>query len=255
MIDELDEKVINLIQTVNERTLSRMREPYQVAAKTSFKDLVTSVDKENERYLDGQLRLIDPGCQILSEEGFGNRQVGSLQGHVWIVDPIDGTLNFVKQHNNFGIMLALYIDGRPTLGYIMDCRGGCLYHGGPGRGVWANEHQLDSPADISLHEGLVAISSPLILDDVNNVAAVARHASGLRMYGSAAKELIGVLTGELAGYISYLRPWDLAAGRVLATELGLTVKCIDGTTPNVLSFNLVLVATQQASRDVFKLVG
>lgn len=241
------------MEDVNERTLNRMKEPFQVTAKTHFNDLVTSVDKENEQYIDDYLRKIDPGCQILSEEGFGNREIDHLTGHVWIVDPIDGTLNFVKQRNHFGIMMALYVDGQPTIGYIMDCVNRRLYHGGPGRGVFVNEHRLTPPANLSLHDGLVAISSPLILADVHHLPEVAQAASGLRMYGSAAMEMIGVLSGELVGYVSHLRPWDLAAGRVMAEELGLVVKSIDGSKPDVLSSNLVLIATRQVSQDIQKI--
>lgn len=255
MIEKINVAVIKLIQDVNEMTLKRMNEPYHIAEKTNYNDLVTTVDKENERFIDQQLKIIDPGCQILSEEGFGTHNLSSLNGHVWIVDPIDGTLNFVRQHDNFGIMLALYVDGQPTLGYIMDCVNRRLYHGGRGQGAYVNEKRIDSPLNLDLHHGLVAISSPLILADVDHLPAVAQAASGLRMYGSAAKEMIGVLSGELVGYISHLRPWDLAAGRVLAEELGLVVKSIDGTTPDVLSSNLVLVATTQASEDIAKITG
>lgn len=255
MIDELNSKVIELIKTVNERTLSRMKEPFNVATKTNYNDLVTSVDKENEQYIDDHLRQLDPGCRILSEEGFGTKDISDLRGHLWIVDPIDGTLNFVKQHDHFGIMLALYVDGQPTLGYIMDCTNRRLYHGGPGRGVYVNGQKITAPENLGLRAGLVAISSPLILENVHHLPAVAQAASGLRMYGSAAMEMTGILTGELVGYVSYLRPWDLAAGRVMAEELGLVVKSIDGSKSDVLSSNLVLVATRQVSQDVQKITG
>ena len=65
--------------------------------------------------------------------------------------------------------------------------------------------------------------------------------------------MIGMLTGELVGYVSHLHPWDLAAGRGMAEELGLVVKSIDGTTPDVLSSNLVLIATKQVSREIAEL--
>ncbi|MDO4903775.1 MAG: inositol monophosphatase family protein [Limosilactobacillus sp.] len=254
MIDELDKKIVQLIKTVNQRTLERMKQPMEVDTKMHFNDLVTSVDKENERFIDDQLKEIDPGCKILSEEGMGTKDLSDVSGHVWIVDPIDGTLNFVKQREYFGIMLALYVDGKPTLGYIMDCVNNRLYHGGIGRGVYVNGKKISAPENLSLKEGLVSISSPLILEDVRHLQEVARHASGLRMYGSAAMEMIGMITGELVAYISYLKPWDLAAGRVLAEELGLTVKSIDGTTPDVLSSNLVLIATRQVSQDIKEII-
>lgn len=253
-MNNLDTAVINLIREVNQHTLARMKEPYRVATKTNYNDLVTTVDKENERYIDQALSKIDPGCRILSEEGFGTQNITDLKGHVWIVDPIDGTLNFVKQHNQFGIMLALYVDGQPQNGYIMDCMNNHLYHGGRGQGVYVDNTRLASPQDCDLRSSLVAISSSLILDDVHRLPAVAQAASGLRMYGSAAMEMAGVITGALGGYVSHLRPWDLAAGRILAEELGLVVKSIDGTALDVLSSNFVLIATRQVSQDILQII-
>lgn len=256
MLREIDSQVQTLLKTVNQQTLQHLDgSSYQVATKSSYSDLVTTIDRQNEQEIDRRLREIDPGCLILSEEGFGDQQISSLSGHVWIVDPLDGTLNFVKQHDHFGIMLALYIDGRPTLGYIMDAVNQDLYHGGNGWGVYKNDQRLDTPADSSLRDSLIAVSSSLILDDVAGLPKVASQASGLRMYGSAAMEMIGVLTGELGAYISHLRPWDLAPGRVLAEELGLTVKSIDGSGISVLSSNLVLVATKRASQDIRRLAN
>lgn len=254
MLKEIDLRVQKLLRTVNQRALQHLDSSYRVATKSSYNDLVTTIDRENEQQIDQQLRAIDPGCRILSEEGFGDHHFNGMGGHVWIVDPLDGTLNFVKQHDHFGIMLALYIDGQPVRGYIMDAVNQDLYHGGHGQGVFKNDQPLSLPQEAFLRDSLIAVNGSLILNNVANLQAVARQASGLRMYGSAAMEMIGVLTGELGAYVSHLRPWDLAPGRVLAEELGLTVKSIDGGGINVLSSNLVLVATKRTAKDILRLV-
>lgn len=253
MLQEIDHKVQQLMWDVQKRTLDRMKQSYDVNLKTSYKDLVTTVDKENERYLNQRLREIDPDAKIISEEGYGD-QVNDLKGHVFIVDPIDGTMNFVMQHCNFAIMIALYVDGEPTYGYIMDVMNDKLYHGGNGDGVFVNNHQLNTPANNSLHDSLMVINAGLTLDGGHNVREVGKQARGLRMYGSAGIEMIYVITGRIGGYLSYLKPWDLAAGMVLALELGLVVKGIDEQQVNVLSSNLVLVATKQVASDVLELV-
>ncbi len=95
----------------------------------------------------------------------------------------------------------------------------------------------------------------LTLSGDSALKKIAQDAIGLRMYGSAGIEMIGVITGQLGGYISNLKPWDLAAGRMLAEELGLVVKSIDGSSINVLSSNLVLVATRQVSRDIRQIIN
>ncbi|WP_295730090.1 inositol monophosphatase family protein [uncultured Limosilactobacillus sp.] len=253
MLLEIDQKIQKLMWDVQKLTRQRMKKSYDVDLKTSYKDLVTTVDKENEQYLNRNLREIDPEAQIISEEGYGD-QVKSMAGHVFIVDPIDGTMNFVMQHRNFAIMVALYVDGQPTYGYIMDVMNSKLYHGGNGTGVYVNEQQINAPANNNLHDSLMVVNAGLTIDGGHNVREVERQARGLRMYGSAGIEMIYVITGRIGGYLSFLKPWDLAAGMVMANELGLVVKGIDEPKVNVLSSNLVLVATKQVADDVLELV-
>ena len=254
-IEELDQKAQQIIRQAGQNAYQKMENDYQIDTKTNYTDLVTTIDRENEQLINDQLRKIDPDSQILSEEGFGDQQISNVQGHVWIVDPIDGTMNFVKQHNNFAVMLALYVDGQPMLGYILDVINNRLYHGRKGDGVYVNNQKISQPADLGLRESLLAMNRTLTLSGDSALKKIAQDAIGLRMYGSAGIEMIGVITGQLGGYISNLKPWDLAAGRMLAEELGLVVKSIDGSSINVLSSNLVLVATRQVSRDIRQIIN
>lgn len=254
-IKSLDLQAQKIVRQAAHNAFAKMGDSYQVDTKTNYTDLVTTIDRENEQLINRQLRQIDPTSRILSEEGFGDQQIADLTGHIWIVDPIDGTMNFVKQHNNFAVMLALYVDGQPTLGYIMDVINNRLYHGMQGEGVYVNNHKLTVPKNLGLKESLLAMNRGLVLGNNAPLKEVAHEAIGLRMYGSAGVEMIGVLTGQLGGYISDLKPWDLAAGRMLAEELGLVVKSIDGSSINVLSSNLVLVATSQVSRDIRQIIN
>lgn len=249
MLEQIDQQAQRLMWEVRQQTLQLMTKKFNVAEKTSARDLVTTVDKQNEKMIDERLKTIDSACRIVSEEGFGD-QVDDLKGHVWIVDPIDGTMNFVMQKRNFAIMMGLYVDGQPTLGYIMDVVEGTLYHGGKGMGVFANQQRLHTPENKSLADSLMVMNGYLTMNNVHGLQKAARKARGLRMYGSAGIEMIYVLTGCLGAYVSHLHPWDLAAGRVLAEELGLVVKPIDDDHLNVLSSNLVLVATKQAGQDL-----
>lgn len=257
MIDQIDQQVIHLLFEVRKKTVSDVGAAFQVAEKTSYKDLVTTVDKRNEQWLDRRLKEIDPGCRIISEEGFGD-QVADLSGHVWIVDPLDGTMNFVMQQHRYAIMLGLFIDGQPTAGYIMDVDTATLYHGGPQSGVFLQTptaiNRLQPPANKGLHDSLVSVNSMMILKGQHNLRQVALTARGLRMYGSAGLEITDVLTGRLGAYISWLKPWDAAAGRIMAAALNLTFVKIDGTPADVLSSNSVLIATNNAAREILQLV-
>ncbi|HIW70443.1 MAG TPA: inositol monophosphatase family protein [Candidatus Limosilactobacillus merdipullorum] len=253
----IDSQVRDLIWAVREKTAGEVHQTFEVDEKTSYKDLVTTVDKRNERWINRRLKEIDPGCRIVSEEGFGD-QVNDMSGHVWVVDPLDGTMNFVMQRSRYAIMIGLFVDGQPSQGYIMDVTAKKLYHGGPNTGVFVQtsegERPLHAPADKDLHDSLVSVNSMMILHGDHNLRQVALQARGLRMYGSAGLEITDVLAGRLGAYISWLKPWDAAAGRIMAAALNLTFVKIDGTPADVLSSNSVLIATNNAAKDILRLV-
>ncbi|WP_404819877.1 inositol monophosphatase family protein [Lactiplantibacillus garii] len=242
-----------VMQTARAQVLTKMGTKLTVAEKTSRRDLVTNVDHSNEDFLVQRIRQLDPRAHVLAEEGRGD-QVTSMAGHVWIVDPIDGTMNFVHQRNHFAIMVGYYVDGQPTLGYIYDVMANKLYAGGPAVGVTLNGQPLAAPVDLDLADGLFGASAPLLIHDRFNMQRVIAASLGARILGSAGVQISQVLAGELVGYLSYLRPWDFAAGRVLAETLGLVVSQVDGTPVNMLSSGAVLVATRRTQRAVLAIV-
>lgn len=250
---ELNASAQAVMRQARAQVLAKMGTKMTVAEKTGRKDLVTNVDRSNEHFLVQQIRRLDPDAQILAEEGLGD-DVQSMAGHVWIVDPIDGTMNFVHQRNHFAIMMAFYIDGEPTLGYIYDVMGDKLYAGGPAVGVTLNAEPLAAPLDVSLADGLFGASAPLLINDRFNMQQVVSTSLGPRIVGSAGIQISQVLAGELVGYLSYLRPWDFAAGRVLGESLGLVISQVDGTPVNMLSSGAVLIATKSAQRAILAIV-
>jgi len=252
-LQQLNDAVQVVLQRARQQVLAQMGTQLTVAEKTSRKDLVTNVDKSNEHFLVHELRRLDSQAKILGEEGLGDT-VTSMSGHVWIVDPIDGTMNFVHQRNHFAMMIGYYIDGVPTLGYIYDVMADRLFAGGPDLGVTVNGNPLPAPADLDLTDGLFGASGPLLIHDRYQMQAIAHASLGPRIMGSAGIQISQVLAGELVGYLSYLRPWDFAAGRVLAETLGLAVSQVDGEPVNMLSSGAVLIATKSAQRAILTIV-
>ncbi|AGL64498.2 inositol monophosphatase family protein [Lactiplantibacillus plantarum] len=253
VVKQLNQKMQVVMQTARAQVLAKMGTHLTVAEKTSRRDLVTNVDHSNEDFLVRQIRALDPVAKILAEEGTGD-QVTDMNGHVWIVDPIDGTMNFVHQRNHFAMMVGLYVDGKPTLGYIFDVMANKLYAGGPEVGVTLNGELLAAPADVDLSAGLFGASAPLLIQDRFNMQTIIAKSLGPRIMGSAGIQISQVLAGELVGYLSYLRPWDFAAGRVLAESLGLVVSRVDGNPVNMLSSGAVLIATNRAQRSILAIV-
>lgn len=248
-IKALDLQVLKWLHTARSLIIQRMSENFQVETKASRSDLVTSVDREVEQLYVELIRQADPDTSIISEEGYGDHPQ-DLAGHVWFIDPIDGTMNFVKQQSEFASMLALYIDGEPILGWIMDVMADDIIHGGPEVGVAMNETRLPAVQNVGLADGIIYLSGARLLHNQFDFQAIARSALSYRVYGSAGISFIQVLLGRAVGYASRMKPWDFAAGVALGAGQGLTARLIDGSNINMLSSGTVLLATTQAFADI-----
>ena len=124
-----------------------------VQQKNGRTDLVTNMDEQTQEFLMNKIQTNFPEDQILGEEK-GYNTLKSFAGRVWIIDPIDGTMNFVMERENFCIMLAVYEDGIGKLGFIYDVMREELYWGGKGLGVYRNNQLLKAPTMKALADGL-----------------------------------------------------------------------------------------------------
>ncbi|MGX5377156.1 inositol monophosphatase family protein [Ligilactobacillus sp. LYQ135] len=249
----IDEKIKELMFHAREMVLTSFNQKLDVETKSNRKDLVTNMDKAVEKYYIENIKQSFPTAKIMGEESEKDalKDAGEL---FFVIDPIDGTMNFVKQKDHFASMIAVYQNQKPLLGYIMDMINGDLYWGGASMGVYKNYEKLKVPANKSLADGLLGIGLPMLIHDEFHPFEIARKASGIRMYGSAGIEFIHVLTGKNIGYMSKLHAWDFAAGKILAESLGLTVEAIDGSDINVLSSKVVLVATKSAQTEINQII-
>jgi len=251
-IQDIDQTVLLWLEELRTKTIAAMQDELTVGTKSDVRDLVTNVDRANEKLINQKIRAYDSEAHIVSEEGFGDQQ-RDMKGHVWFVDPIDGTMNFVKEREEFAIMIALYIDNQPVLGWILDVVNNTVYHGGPEIGVFTNQLRLTPPVDESLAQGIVLLSGARLLYGMFGYDHIAKAALGYRVIGAAGPSFIRVIRGQAVGYSSKMMPWDFAAGQVLAKTLGLSVSDIDGQPLDMLSSNIVLVATNRAHRDILAL--
>ena len=230
-------------------------EELDIQRKSNRNDLVTNMDKAIEKHFIEKIHHFFPGERILGEEGFGDA-VHSLDGVVWIIDPIDGTLNFIKQQDDFAIMIAVYENGEGQLGYIYDVMTDKLYSAQLGKGAYCNGNLLPPIKDNPLKEGLVAISSALMSEEVGLARSVGRASSGVRLIGSAGIETVHVASGRLVAYLAAsLAPWDIAAGKVIAEEVGLIYTKLNGNKINLLQKNPSLVATPTAHKEIIDLLN
>ena len=250
---EIDKFLVELLQSVGKSLRDDALKKKSVDTKKNRNDLVTNFDKKTERYINSELKRVFPEATIVSEEGYGDL-VTDMSGLVFFVDPIDGTMNFVKRGDDFASMIGAYIDGEPLIGAIIDVMGNNIYHGGKEIGLFINDERIDVPRNLPLVEGLVDVSAPMALANKFNVQDVIKRSSGFRVYGSAGIIFGHLLTGKEVMYMSYLAPWDLAAGRVLCEAAGMSVVSIDDAPINMLKSQVVIVGTQKVVSEALTTV-
>lgn len=250
-IQERDKLIKEWIAETAEKIEAAKSERLNVEEKSARNDLVTNMDKQIEKELTEKIRIQFPNDRICGEEGFGD-ELEDLDGTVWFIDPIDGTLNFVLQQENFAVMIGVYENGIGQQGYIYDVTQKRLYHAVKGQGVYCNEEPVEKPENKSLTEGLLATNSQLMTkDQFSEYRKLADQSMGVRMLGSAGLEVIELAKGNVVGYIaSKLSPWDIAPGKVILEEFGFKIRQFDGTEVNLLNRNKAIFATPRAYDEI-----
>ncbi|MGN6109625.1 MAG: inositol monophosphatase family protein [Kofleriaceae bacterium] len=206
--------------------------PSQVRSKSSPHDLVTEWDVRAEELVRRVLEQRTPGIAVLGEEG-GQGEGASRQR--WVVDPIDGTVNFAHGLPLWSISIALEEDGEPLVGVVAAPALGWWHEASRGGGAH-DEH--GAPLVVSsvarLAEALLVTGFPYDratnpLDNFAEWEHLQRRAGACRRLGSAALDLCMVARGWMDGYWErHLKPWDVAAGALIAREAGATVTDIRG---------------------------
>lgn len=227
-------------------------EEMKVSTKTDRKDLVTNIDKQTQAYLIEQIIAFDPDAKILGEES-GKDKLQDLSGRVFIIDPIDGTMNFVLEHENFCIMIGVYEDGQGVLGFVYDVMREKFLWGGRDIGVYLNEERVKAPTDLSLDQGLLGINASMYRLNSSNAQKMGERAMGVRMSGCAGLELIAMALGTRVGYVSNLAPWDYAAGGVLIEALGMKMSNINGESLKIDGREWFMAGTPTAYDEMLRL--
>ncbi|MCW6652604.1 inositol monophosphatase family protein [Aerococcaceae bacterium NML191292] len=231
---QLHHRILVWLEIAAENLRQSLSKDLEVNQKTGANDLVTEMDKATERFFVTKIREHYPEHRVIGEEGIGE-PVTDTKGMIWVIDPIDGTLNFVKQKNNFGIMIGLFEDGKPVAGYIYDVMKRDLYYGIVGDGAYHNGHKMSLAPIMSLSDSLAIGNVVMFATNVNQCQRLMRAVLGVRAHGSAALEMIEVLRGQASVYLSFgLRPWDYAAGYAIGVALGLKVSQPDGSPLSIL---------------------
>jgi myo-inositol-1(or 4)-monophosphatase len=200
-------------------------------------DLVSYVDKTAEQQLIAALSPLVPGVAYIAEESFYQKQLPEKlpdQGSFWIIDPLDGTTNFIHGLPVFAVSVALYVDGALRLGVVWEVTSNECFYAWQGGGAWLNGKKVNVSAFQDLGKSLLATGFPYYdfgrMDDyLQIIHNLMKKSHGLRRMGSAAVDLAFVACGRFEGFFEYnLKPWDVAAGALLVIEAGGLVTDFEG---------------------------
>ncbi|WP_075981068.1 inositol monophosphatase family protein [Bacillus massilinigeriensis] len=258
MVDwkKIDTYAKSWIREAGEEIRHSFNHTLDIETKSNRNDLVTNIDKQTEQFFIEKIKKVFPDHKILGEEGFGD-EFDSLHGIIWIIDPIDGTMNFIHQQRNFAISIGIYKDGIGYIGLIYDVVNDELYHAIKGEGAYLNNRKLHPLKETKVAEAIIALNVTWVIKnnriDPSILTRLALDVRGTRSYGSAAIELASIAAGRIDAYFTLrLSPWDFAAGLVLLEEVGGLVTTLNGEPLNLLEQNSIFASKPGLHQEIME---
>ncbi len=223
-LEHICQQAMELIKAVGQWQLAEQQRVRTADVEVkAHNSLVSYVDKESERRLVAGLLDILPQSTFLTEERTVAARTSAQQ---WIIDPLDGTTNYLHGLPCFGISVALQLDGALVAGLVYDPPHDELFVAWRGGGAWCNGQRITVRANKQLAQALLATGFPyydysLLGNYLRAFKHFVQHTRGVRRWGAAAIDLAWTACGRFDGFFEYsLNPWDVAAGIVLVCEAG-----------------------------------
>jgi myo-inositol-1(or 4)-monophosphatase len=194
--------------------------------RKSRNDFISFVDENSERLIVDTIHSVYPEHDILAEE-FG--EIKQHSAYRWIIDPLDGTTNYISRIPIFAISIALQHNNDLVLAVIYDPVRDELFHAIRNEGAFLNETPIHVSGTTSLSESLIATGFPfkakyLLKDYLKAFESIFTESIGVRRMGAAAVDMAYVAAGRFEGFWEIgLKPWDMAAGTLIIEEAGGTV--------------------------------
>ncbi|KAA1262390.1 Inositol-1-monophosphatase [Rubripirellula obstinata] len=222
--------------------LMSRRDKFVVSEKAP-KDLVTDADLASQKAVRDILENSFPSYAFVGEEeGENDPPTEVLRGDAdappcWVVDPLDGTINYVHRLQSFAVSIGLYAGGKMRLGVILDPTTDELFTAIDGAGAFCNGQPISASGQNEISDSLIACSFPAGIKadhpEVGRFVTVLEQCRSLRRLGSCALNMCYVASGRLDGYwATAVSSWDSAAGIVIAREAGATITAHDGNPLN-----------------------
>ena len=234
--------------------LQRLREGFEVREK-GLSDLVTTADLEAQQAIRESIHARFPDHDFMGEEDEDRPSRESLCR--WIVDPLDGTTNYVHGHPFYSVSIALTVKSELAVGVIFDPNRDECFVASVGQGATLNGRRIHVSSQPELRRSLLVTGFPAdVAQSKRNVdyfVTMIEHCQAIRRLGSAALNLAYVACGRLDGYWeTSLFPWDKAAGALIVSEAGGRVTRLEGTTHDL--YRPELLATNGHIHDAMRQV-
>lgn len=217
-------------------------------------DFVTRVDKESEDLILTTIRSRYPDHHFLAEETVHDEDAGQYR---WIIDPLDGTTNFIHSYPVFSVSIALQHKGEVILGLVYDPLRDELFSAEKGKGSFLNGKRIRTSSNTEMRNSLIATGFPFRQKDVIDeylllFKKIFYKVSDIRRAGSAALDFANLACGRCDGFFEIgLSPWDIAAGSILITEAGGTITDFGGG-PDYLSTGNVVTGVPAVHGELLK---
>ena len=224
--------------------------------KKGAKDLLTESDTESERLIIETIKKVFPSHGILAEES-GSDNNGSEC--IWIIDPLDGTTNFAHNLGLFAVSIAFSINGDIAAGIVLNPITGELFTAIKGKGAELNGIPIHVSGTTSLSESLLVTGFPYNVKDIIKPLTARffnclKASQGIRRLGSAALDLCFVASGRFEGFWEEnLKPWDTAAGLIIASEAGGKISDFSGNPYNIYK-NEILATNGKIHKEMIGLL-
>lgn len=223
---------VQIAQEAGAELKRRFNDHHEVRSKSTPNDLVTEADEASERLLVGHIRERFPHHGILTEEGTSRSSLDSEW--LWLIDPLDGTVNYAHGLPSFSVSIAVVHEGEVISGAVYSPCQSLLFVAERGQGAWEGGKRLHVSSAATLAQAMLSTGFPyrMVGNPDNNLAEfaqVAVRAQAVRRLGVASLDMAWVAAGVLDGYWeANLQPWDWAAGALLVEEAGGLVTDYEG---------------------------
>ncbi len=189
-------------------------------------ELVTNADVAADKLITDAIRQRFPDHDIMAEESAPDlEKIKHLEKPLWIIDPIDGTVNYAHYHNQVAVSIAYAVRGQVQVGVVYSPFQAEMFSAVRGEGSWLNDQPLQCSQVNELSKAIIATGFPYEKQDkldilMARLRAVLGQCADMRRLGSAALDICWVAMGRLDGYYETVSPWDFAAAQLIAREAG-----------------------------------